>query len=52
MGGSGKTSEAPPQSDAGKPGKPPSVPIEEDGYEDGDIATPKPDCEGDDDRPL
>ena len=49
MGGTGKKSEPPPKD--GKPKKPPPRPVEDD-YEDGDIATPKRDRDGDDDEPL
>ena len=51
MGGTGKKSE-PPTRDDGKPKKPPPTPVEEDDYEDGDMATPKRDRHGDDDEPL
>ena len=50
MGGTGKKSEPPKKADD-KPKKPPA-PIEDDDYEDGDIATPKRDRYGDDDQPL
>jgi hypothetical protein len=51
MGGTGKKSEPPKKADD-KPKKPPPAPIEDDDYEDGDIATPKRDRYGDDDQPL
>ncbi len=51
MGGTGKKSEPPPRDD-GKPKKPPPRPVEDDDYEDGDIATPKRDRYGSDDEPL
>jgi hypothetical protein len=51
MGGTGKKSELPAKDD-GKPKKPPLPPVEDDDYEDGDIATPKRDRHGDDDQPL
>ena len=51
MGGTGKNSE-PPKQDNDKPKKPPVVSVEDDDYEDGDIATPKRDRTGDDDEPL
>jgi hypothetical protein len=51
MGRTGKKSELP-SKDAGKPKKPPRAPVEDDDYEDGDIATPKRDRHGDDDEPL
>ena len=35
-----------------KPKKPERVPVEDDDYEDGDIATPKRDRHGNDDEPL
>jgi hypothetical protein len=50
MGGTGKKSEPPKKADDKK--KPPPAPIEDDDYEDGDIATPKRDRYGDDDQPL
>jgi hypothetical protein len=49
MGRTGKKSELPPKDD-GKPKKP--APVEDDDYEDGDMATPKRDRHGDDDEPL
>ena len=51
MGRTDKMSERPKQDD-GKSKKPPSVPAEDDDYEDGDVATPKRDRSGDDDQPL
>jgi hypothetical protein len=51
MGGTGKKSERP-KKDDGKPKKPPPAPVEDDDFEDGDIATPKRDRYGDDDQPL
>jgi hypothetical protein len=51
MGGTGKKNE-PPKKDGDKPKKPERKPAEDDDYEDGDIATPKHDREGDDDEPL
>jgi hypothetical protein len=51
MGRTGKNSERPKQDD-GKSKTPPSLPAEDDDDEDGDIATPKPDRNGDDDQPL
>jgi hypothetical protein len=50
MGGTGKNKH-PPRND-GKSKKKPSVPIEEDDIEDGDIATPKRDRSDEDDQPL
>lgn len=50
MGGTGKNSE-PPKPGDDKAKKPPR-PVEDDEYEDGDIATPKRDRSGDDDEPL
>jgi hypothetical protein len=47
----GKKSELPKKGD-GKSKKPPPAPVEDDDYEDGDIATPKRDRTGDDDQPL
>ena len=51
MGGIGRSNEPPKQGDD-KPKKPPPPPIEDDEIEDGDIATPKRDRNGDDDEPL
>jgi hypothetical protein len=51
MGANGKKGELP-NKDDGKPKKPPPAPVEEDDFEDGDIATPKRDRHGDDDQPL
>jgi hypothetical protein len=51
MGGTGKKNE-PPNKDDGKSKKSAPVPIEDDDFEDGDIATPKHDRHGDDDQPL
>jgi hypothetical protein len=51
MAGNGKKGE-PPNKDDGKPKKPPPAPVEDDDFEDGDIATPKRDGHGDDDQPL
>ena len=42
----------PPKQDNDKPKKPPRPPVEDDDYEDGDIATPKHDRHGNDDEPL
>ena len=52
MGGTGKKSEPPKKADDKPKKKPPPAPIEDDDYEDGDIATPKRDRYGDDDQPL
>ena len=51
MGRTGKKGKLPPKDDR-KPKKPPPAPVEDDDYEDGDIATPKRDRHGDDDEPL
>jgi hypothetical protein len=51
MGRTGRKNELP-DKDHGKSKKPPPAPIEDDDSEDGDIATPKPDRNGDDDQPL
>ena len=51
MNGTGRKSE-PPKKDNDKSKKPEHVPVEDDDYEDGDIATPKHDRNGDDDEPL
>ena len=51
MGGNGTKSE-PPKPDNEKPRKPPRSPVEDDDYEDGDIATLKRDRHGNDDEPL
>ena len=50
MAGTGKKSELPGKDDKSK--KPPRKPLEDDDYEDGDIATPKRDRYGEDDQPL
>jgi hypothetical protein len=57
MGGTGKKRELPnkvglPNKTGGKSKKPPAVAPEDDDDEDGDIATPKRDRNGDDDQPL
>jgi hypothetical protein len=51
MGGTGKKSKLPGK-DENKSKKLPPKPVEDDDYEDGDIATPKRDRDGDDDQPL
>lgn len=51
MGGNGKQSE-PPGKNNDKPVKPKGSPVEDEDYEDGDIATPKHDRHGPDDEPL
>jgi hypothetical protein len=51
MGGTGKNSEPSKKTDD-KAKKPPRTPVEDDDYEDGDIATPKRDRYGNDDEPL
>jgi hypothetical protein len=51
MNGTGRKSE-PPKTDNEKSKKPEKPPVEDDDYEDGDIATPKHDRHGDDDEPL
>ena len=51
MGGTGRKSEPPKKGDD-KSKKPEHVPVEDDDYEDGDIATPKRDRYGVDDEPL
>jgi len=51
MGVTGKKSK-PPGKDNNKPRKSAPKRIEDDDYEDGDIATPKRDRSGDDDEPL
>jgi hypothetical protein len=51
MGGTGQKIE-PPKKDDDKSKKPPPAPTEDDDFEDGDIATPKRDRNGDDDQPL
>jgi hypothetical protein len=51
MGGTGKRSDPPKQGDD-KSKRPPPPPIEDDEIEDGDIATPKRDRNGNDDEPL
>ena len=51
MGGIGRRSDPPKQGDD-KSKKPPPLPVEDDEFEDGDIATPKRDRHGNDDEPL
>jgi hypothetical protein len=51
MAGTGKKGELPGKDDT-KSNKPPPKPVEDDDYEDGDIATPKRDRTGEDDQPL
>ena len=51
MGGTGKKSK-PPGGDENQSKKSPRKPLEDDDYEDGDIATPKRDRYGEDDEPL
>ena len=51
MGGTRRKNEPPKPADD-KPKKPERVPVEDDDYEDGDIATPKRDRDGNDDEPL
>ena len=51
MGGTGRKNEPPKPADD-KPKKPERIPVEDDDYEDGDIATPKHDRHGNDDEPL
>jgi hypothetical protein len=51
MGGNGGKRE-PPKQDDNKSKMPKSLPVEDDDYEDGDIATPKRDRYGNDDEPL
>jgi hypothetical protein len=50
MGGTGRKSD-PPKQDNEKPKKP-NPRVEDEDYEDGDIATPKRDRHGNDDEPL
>jgi hypothetical protein len=51
MGGPGRNNEPPKPADD-KPKKPKRVPVEDDDYEDGDIATPKRDRTDNDDEPV
>ena len=51
MGGTGRNNEPPKPADD-KPKKPERIPVENDDNEDGDIATPKHDRDGNDDEPL
>lgn len=51
MGSPGKNSKLP-DKDGGKPKEPPSRPLEDDDFEDGDFATPKRDRQDDDNQPL
>jgi hypothetical protein len=50
MGGTDKKGE--PKKDEAKSKKPAPAPVEDDDIEDGDIATPKRDRDGNDDEPL
>jgi hypothetical protein len=54
MGNTGKKSEPPKQTGdkSKKPPPPPPKRADDDDYEDGDIATPKRDRDGNDDEPL
>ena len=51
MAGTGKNNE-PPGKEANKSSKSPPKPVADDDDEDGDIATPKRDRDGEDDQPL
>jgi hypothetical protein len=51
MGGTGKNNESP-EKESDAPVKPAPAPNVTDDIEDGDIATPKPNRDGDDDEPL
>ena len=51
MGGTGEKSK-PPGRDENRSKKSPRKPLDDDDYEDGDIATPKRDRYGEDDEPL
>jgi hypothetical protein len=51
MGGTGRKSDPPKKTDD-KSKKPEPAPVEDEDYEDGDIATPKRDRSGNDDEPL
>jgi len=51
VGGTGKKVELP-DNEGDKSRKSPPAPVEDDGIEDGDFATPKRDRHGDDDQPL
>ena len=51
MGGPSRTSEPPKKADD-KAKKPEPIPVEDEDYEDGDIATPKRDRSDNDDEPL
>jgi hypothetical protein len=51
MGGTGRKSEPPKKNDSKSKKSPPAT-IEDDDIEDGDFATPKRDCSGEDDQPL
>ncbi len=50
MGQPGRKNETPAKADDKK--KPPTPPVQDDDYEDGDMATPKRDRYGPDDEPL
>jgi hypothetical protein len=52
MGGTGRKSAPPPKQAGDKPKKPERIPVDDDDYEDGDMATPKRDRNGNDDEPL
>jgi hypothetical protein len=52
MGGIGKKKSDHPGKDGGKSEKSPPAPVEDDDFEDGDIATPKRDRHDDDDQPI
>jgi hypothetical protein len=51
MGGTGRKNE-PPKQPEDKPNKPERSPVEDDEYEDGDIATPKRDRTDNENEPL
>lgn len=52
MGRTGKKKEAPGKGASKSKQSPPPAPLQDDDYEDGDIATPKRDRYGTDDEPL
>jgi hypothetical protein len=52
MGGTGKKNELPGKNERKPKPPPPPASVEDDDIEDGDIATPKRDRDGEDDQPL
>lgn len=52
MGGPGRKTDQPPKPAGDAPKHPEPLPLDDDDYEDGDIATPKHDHDPEDDGPL